>query len=72
MEHGGKQLDEVDTFFFFFISNKIYWYQKGTTLVHREWTRGQQIKNKNCKNLGNQKKKGMIGLAKQTTNPTKF
>ena len=30
--------------FFFLISNKFYWYEKGDTLVHRECTRGQQIK----------------------------
>ena len=59
-------------FFFFFLISKIYRYQKGNTLVHQEWTKGQQIKNENCKNLGNQKKKEKICFAKQTTNPTKF
>ena len=50
----------------------IYRYQKGNTLVHWEWTKGQQFKYENCKNLGNQKKKGKICFAKQTTNPAKF
>ena len=55
-------------FIFFFLIR----YIDINTLVHREWTKGQQIKNKNCKNLGNQKKKGKICFAKQTTNPTKL
>ena len=29
--------------FFFWISNKFYWYQKKNTLVHKECTRGQTI-----------------------------
>ena len=39
-----------NSIFFFFLISKIYRYQKGNTLVHREWTKGQQIKNENCKN----------------------
>ena len=45
------------------ISNKFIDIKKGSTLVHRECTRGQTIKNKNYKNLGNQEKMKMIGSA---------
>ena len=41
---------------FFFISNKFIDIKKGNTLVHKECTRGQTIKNKNYKNLRNQEK----------------
>ena len=54
------------------ISNKFIDTEKGSTLVHRECTRGQTIKNKNYKNLGNQQKIKMIGFAIQPTNPLKF
>ena len=54
------------------ISNKFIDIKKGSTLVHRECTRGQTIKNKNYKNLGNQEKIKMIGSAIQPTNPLKF
>ena len=54
---------------FFLISNKFIDIKKGSTLVHRECTRGQTIKNKNYKNLGNQEKIKMIGSAMQLTNP---
>ena len=56
----------------FLISNKFIDIKKGSTLVHREFTRGQTIKNKNYKNLGNQEKIKMIGSAMQPTNPLKF
>ena len=54
------------------ISNKFIDIKKGSTLVHKECTRGQTIKNKNCKNLGDQEKIKMIGSAMQPTNPLKF
>ena len=54
------------------ISNKFIDIKKGSNLVHRECTRGQTIKNKNYKNLGNQEKIKMIGSAMQPTNPLKF
>ena len=54
------------------ISNKFIDIKKGSNLVHRECTRGQTIKNKNYKNLGNQQKIKMIGFAIQPTNPLKF
>ena len=54
------------------ISNKFIDIKKGSTLVHKECTRGQTIKNKNYKNLENQEKIKMIGSAKQPTNPLKF
>ena len=54
------------------ISNKFIDIKKGSNLVHRECTRGQTIKNKNYKNLGNQEKIKMIGFAIQPTNPLKF
>ena len=57
---------------FFFISNNFIDIEKGSTLVHRECTRGQTIKKKNYKNLGNQEKMKMIGFAMQPTNPLKF
>ena len=41
---------------FFLISNKFIDIKKGNTLVHKECTRGQTIKNKNYKNLRNQEK----------------
>ena len=31
--------------------------------MHRKCTKGQQIKYRNCKNLGNQRKREMIGFA---------
>ena len=54
------------------ISNKFIDIKKGSTLVHKECTRGQTIKNKNYKNLENQEKIKMIGSAMQPTNPLKF
>ena len=56
----------------FLISNKFIDIKKGNTLAHRECTRGQTVKNKNYKNLGNQEKIKIIGSAKQPTNPLKF
>ena len=56
----------------FLISNKFIDVKKGSALVHRECTRGQTIKNKNYKNLGNQEKIKMIGSAMWPTNPLKF
>ena len=58
---------------FFFISNNFIDIKiRGNTLVHKECTRDQTIKNKNYKNLGNQEKIKMIGSAMQPTNPLKF
>ena len=59
-------------FFFYLLSNKFIDIKKGSTLVHRECTRDQTIKNKNYRNLGNQEKIKMIGSAMQPTNPLKF
>ena len=59
-------------FIYLFLSNKFINIKKGSTLVHRECTRGQTIKNKNYRNLGNQEKIKMIGSAMQPTNPLKF
>ena len=56
----------------FLISNKFIDIKKGNTLAHRKCTRGQTVKNKNYKNLGNQEKIKIIGSAKQPTNPLKF
>ena len=59
--------------FIFLISNKFIDIKiRGNTLVHKECTRDQTIKNKNYKNLGNQEKIKMIGSAMQPTNPLKF
>ena len=41
-------------YFFIFISNNFIDIEKGSTPVQRECTRGQTIKKKNYKNLGNQ------------------
>ena len=54
------------------MSNEFTDIKKGSTLVHIECTRGQTIKNKNYKNLGNQENIKMIGSAMQPTNPLKF
>ena len=56
----------------FLICNKFIDIKKGNTLAHRECTRGQTVKNKNYKNLGNQEKIKIIGSAKQPTNPLNF
>ena len=56
----------------FLISNKFIEVKKGSALLHRECTRGQTIKNKNYKNIGNQEKIKMIGFAMWPTDPLKF
>ena len=57
----------------FLISNKFIDIKKGTHQYAGSVQWVKQFKNKNYKNLGNQKKKKKkIGFTKQATNPLKF